>query len=104
MGLDVRLPIGAMFLILGLILALYGLMTGADAALYERSLSVNINLWWGVTMSVFGLVMLLLARYGARSAGQSASEVEGVRLATDTPEGRATEERERALGLEKTDS
>ena len=35
-GLDIRLPIGGLFTVLGLILAGYGLATAADAARYAR--------------------------------------------------------------------
>ena len=57
---------GFMFAILGLLLTLFGLFTGGDAALYERSLGFNVNLWSGLLMLVFGLLMLLFA-YRARS-------------------------------------
>lgn len=36
MQLDVRLPMGLMFLIIGLILSVYGLVTWSDAAMYQR--------------------------------------------------------------------
>lgn len=61
MGIDIKFPIGLMFTILGLILAVYGLFTHADAGLYQRSLGININLWSGAGMLVFGLLMLGLA-------------------------------------------
>ncbi len=93
MGLDVRLPIGAMFALLGLLLAIYGLITSGDPRVYERSLLIDINLWWGLVMLAFGVVMLVFARRG-RAA-------EGVHPATQTVEGRITEAREHALGLEK---
>ena len=54
-GLDVRVPIGGLFTALGLLLTGYGLATAGDASHYARSLSVNINLWWGLVMLVFGL-------------------------------------------------
>jgi len=57
-GLDVRLPIGGLFAALGLLLTGYGLATSGDASHYARSLSVNINLWWGLVMLVFGLALL----------------------------------------------
>ena len=57
-GLDVRLPIGGLFTALGLFLAGYGLATAGDASHYARSLSVNINLWWGLVMLVFGMTLL----------------------------------------------
>ncbi|HKV40800.1 MAG TPA: hypothetical protein VJX67_16420 [Blastocatellia bacterium] len=76
MGLDVRLPIGAMFAAAGLLLAFYGLLTGGDTAAYEKSLYININLWWGLAMLAFGLVFLLLGLRGraALRASQAAGE------------------------------
>ena len=61
MGIDIKFPIGLMFSILGLILTFFGLITNSDASLYQRSLGININLWSGAGMLVFGLVMLGLA-------------------------------------------
>ena len=58
MGLDIRLPIGMMFSLLGALLAIYGIATGGDAAMYKSSLDLNINLWWGLVLFVFGAVML----------------------------------------------
>ncbi|MEP7226357.1 MAG: hypothetical protein ABI785_03270 [Gemmatimonadales bacterium] len=57
-GLDVRLPIGGLFTALGLVLTGYGLATAGDPSHYARSLSVNINLWWGLVMLIFGLALL----------------------------------------------
>jgi hypothetical protein len=59
-GLDIRLPIGLMFSILGVLLTGYGLF--ADEAIYQRSLNININLWWGMFILAFGLWMLWLGR------------------------------------------
>lgn len=56
MKLDLRLPIGLMFAIFGAMLTVYGL--ASDAAVYQRSLGVNVNLWWGLVLLAFGLVML----------------------------------------------
>jgi len=56
MNLDLRLPIGLMFSIFGVMLVAYGLMS--DAGIYARSLGINVNLWWGVVLLAFGLVML----------------------------------------------
>ena len=65
MQLDVRLPMGVMFLIIGVILTVYGLITWTDAAMYQRSLGYNVNLWWGLFLAAFGAVMLALARRAA---------------------------------------
>jgi uncharacterized membrane protein len=62
MGLDIKLPIGLMFTILGLLLTIYGLFTASNAEMYTRSLNVNINLWIGATMLVFGMIMLVFAK------------------------------------------
>jgi hypothetical protein len=66
MGIDIKLPIGLMFSILGLLLTVYGLVTASNQAMYEKSLHVNINLWIGLTMLVFGGIMLLLAFKGKK--------------------------------------
>jgi len=65
MGLDIRWPIGYMFLLLGIVLAAYGLL--GDSAIYAQSLGVNVNLIWGAVLGAFGIVMLLLARSGEKS-------------------------------------
>ena len=54
MGLDIRLPIGGLFSILGVLLVGYGLLS--DPGIYVRSLGINVNLWWGVALLVFMLV------------------------------------------------
>jgi len=60
--LDIKIPIGLMFFVFGVILTIYGFMTKNDVALYQKSLSHNVNLWMGGLMLVFGGVMLLLVR------------------------------------------
>ncbi len=69
MKLDVRSPIGLMFSIFGLMLAAFGLLS--DPAIYERSLGININLWWGLVLLAFGAVMLWLAWRASRPAGSA---------------------------------
>ena len=61
MGLDIRLPIGMMFSLLGAILVIYGLVTGGDSEMYKSSLNVNVNLIWGAVLFLFGAVMLTFA-------------------------------------------
>jgi hypothetical protein len=62
MKLDIKIPIGLLFTIFGVILSFYGLATGSDTAIYAKSLGYNINLYIGLFMLVFGLFMLVLAR------------------------------------------
>lgn len=61
MGLDIRYPIGIMFAIVGALLVIFGLTTSGNTELYRRSLGININLWWGLLLLAFGLLMLFLA-------------------------------------------
>jgi uncharacterized membrane protein YidH (DUF202 family) len=60
--LDIKIPIGLMFSVFGVILLVYGFVTRNDTELYQRSLSYNVNLWMGGLMLVFGIVMLLLVK------------------------------------------
>jgi hypothetical protein len=73
MGLDIRIPLGLMFLVTGGLMALYGLFT-RGSAIYDKSLNMNINLIWGALMIVFGVVMYILGRRPRRLV---ASRVEG---------------------------
>ena len=56
MSFDLRIPVGLMFTLFGLILAGVGLF--GDAALIEKSLGINMNLWWGLAQLIFGVLML----------------------------------------------
>ena len=57
LGADLRLPIGFMFVLLAGVLVVYGLLEpGARAPLTH----LNINLFWGLLLLVFGVVMLLM--------------------------------------------
>ncbi len=68
MNLDIRLPIGILFSLLGAILAAYGLL--GDASRNEQSLGVNLNLGWGLVLLVFGLVMFVFGGRAMREAGK----------------------------------
>lgn len=59
--MDLRKPIGYFFLLLGLILAVYGFITKDDMEMYQLSLDININLIWGGVLCIFGLLMLIPA-------------------------------------------
>ena len=61
---DIRIPIGGLFVLLGVILSIYGLTTRSDSQLYARSENIAINLWWGLVMTVFGAAMLF---FGTRA-------------------------------------
>jgi len=67
MRMDLRLPMGAMFLLLGAILAAYGTVT-RGSAIYQRSDGFDINLAWGGVMAIFGVLMLVLALRSGRNS------------------------------------
>lgn len=56
MILDLRFPMGLLFSTLGLLLSGYGLL--GDQAVYAASMGINVNLWAGLGILVFGLAML----------------------------------------------
>jgi hypothetical protein len=69
MQLDIRIPIGLLFVVIGAVLASFGLAT--DSVIYEtHSLGHNINLGWGLILLVFGGVMLALAYRSRRTKGR----------------------------------
>ena len=61
MGLDIRVPLGLIFLVTGGIMSVYGFLT-RNSAIYEKSMGVNLNLGWGLVMLVFGAVMFFFGR------------------------------------------
>ena len=61
MNLELRIPMGLMFTLVGAILSVFGIAT-RGSAIYEASLGINANFWWGLVLLVFGLTMLLLGR------------------------------------------
>jgi hypothetical protein len=65
MNFDLRLPIGLMFSLYGVLLVIYGAVTGGQP-MYERSLGLNVNLLWGVVLAVFGGLMLFAATRGKK--------------------------------------
>jgi hypothetical protein len=72
MDLDVRLPIGLMFSVFGLLLAGFGLVS--DPQIYAaHSLGINVNLDWGLVLLVFGATMLLVALRARHSRAEDAT-------------------------------
>jgi cytochrome c biogenesis protein CcdA len=59
---DIRIPIGTMFTILGILITGFGVFTMSNSQMYEKSLGINVNIIMGILMLVFGLVMLFLSR------------------------------------------
>ena len=72
MGLDIRIPMGIMFLILGVIITVFGFTS--DPKIYaEHSLGININMWWGLVLVLFGVCMLGLAWGASRRSREGSS-------------------------------
>lgn len=71
MGLDIRVPLGAMFTLLGLLLTGFGLF--GTKSIYAQTLGINVNLDWGLVLLVFGAIMLYLGLRGV-SHGENLSE------------------------------
>jgi hypothetical protein len=65
MGIDIRLPLGILFLLLGAILLVYGAVS--DPSLYQQSLGINVNLYWGTVLLIFGAFMFALSRRGVHA-------------------------------------
>ncbi|MGA9305666.1 MAG: hypothetical protein WBW31_09735 [Candidatus Sulfotelmatobacter sp.] len=81
MGLDIRLPIGLLFSVIGLLLVGFGAF--GDKVIYQRSLGLNVNLAWGAVLLVFGLIMLLLGRRSSRIHSHAGSSPDGGRPAAE---------------------
>ena len=64
MRLDIRWPIGLMFSVLGAILALYGGFTLGKPGTAPSG--IPVNLYWGLVMLAFGLLMLVGATRGKK--------------------------------------
>ena len=60
--LDIKIPIGFMFSIFGLLLTIYGIVTYSNIEMYKKSFEINVNLWSGIGMLIFGGLMILLSR------------------------------------------
>jgi hypothetical protein len=59
---DIRIPIGLMFSVIGILITVFGLATMSNTEMYQKSLNINVNLIMGVLMLIFGLIMLYFAR------------------------------------------
>jgi hypothetical protein len=67
MQLDIRIPTGLLFGIVGVIMVVFGIQTHfTNPTMYDRSLGINVNLWWGLCTLGFGAIMLALAWRAAK--------------------------------------
>ena len=76
--MDIRLPLGLLFAVLGALLAGFGVATLSSRMYAEHSLGVNVNLWSGLVMLVFGGALLWLA-----ISRTSTTEAQGTQIRTE---------------------
>ena len=55
-GLDVRWPIGLLFSAMGAALGIYGAFFASAQHIWH--FWIDLDLWWGLAMLIFGLAML----------------------------------------------
>ena len=67
-AIDLRYPLGGLLVTLGAILVIFGVATAGDTEMYARSHGMNVNLWWGAVMLVFGVLFLGLAVRATRTS------------------------------------
>jgi hypothetical protein len=59
-GIDLRVPVGSLFSVLGVLLSAYGAATRGDPGTMPTGVAIDVI--WGVVLLAFGVGMLLLAR------------------------------------------
>lgn len=58
---DIRFPIGLLFSIVGLIITIFGFITNGAEMYHQHSLGINVNVYSGICLLIFGGVMLGMA-------------------------------------------
>ena len=79
MHYDARISIGMLFTLTGTILTALGLATRDNAAVYVKSLGIDVNLWWGLALLVFGILVLALGRRGQARMEKAGTKGRGTR-------------------------
>lgn len=69
--IDVRFPMGLLFVGLGLLLTIAGLVDPDPITSLNRKVGTNANLLWGILMFVFGVVNVLLARRKSKTDAEA---------------------------------
>ena len=64
MSLDIRKPIGLLLLLIGVQLTIYGTLSSPEE--YQRALGLNVDLYWGVVLIVFGSLFLISGYRGQK--------------------------------------
>jgi hypothetical protein len=85
---DARIGIGMFFTLTGTILAALGLASRNNPGEHARSLGIDADLWWGLTLLAFGIMMLALGRRGQakmEKAANKGTRNQGTKQARLTP-------------------
>lgn len=61
--IDIKIPIGLMFSLLGVLLTIFGLFTMSDTEMYRKAFDININIWSGILLLLFGSFMLWSSKF-----------------------------------------
>lgn len=75
MNLDLRLPMGMMFSMIGAVLLAFGLATRTRPEIYTRSFGIDANIWWGLVVLLFGLIAIGMGRRGQGRIEQSKGQI-----------------------------
>lgn len=59
--MDIRKPIGQLFLLLGVILITWGIIGGTDSK-DSVTITISLNLVWGLFVTIFGGIMAWVSR------------------------------------------
>jgi hypothetical protein len=65
MGLDIRKPIGWLFICLGILLFVTGILM--PPAAYQKSLGINVDLGWGLILILGGILSLTLSHFSSKN-------------------------------------
>ncbi len=67
MGLDIKLPIGLFFTIVGIIITISGIYHRQEVL---TKLGFNFSLIWGLVMLGFGIIMLIFHLFEGKKGGK----------------------------------
>jgi hypothetical protein len=81
MKMDLRIPMGMLFTLIGTILGAFGLSTRSNPDMYSKSLGIDMNLWWGIVLLAFGIVSLALGRHGQTEIEKQGTRDQGTKKA-----------------------
>jgi hypothetical protein len=70
MNFDLRVAVGWMFLLIGMLLGFFGFASKDNPALWVKSLGIDVDLWWGLALAAFGLTMLALGKRAEKDREQ----------------------------------